>query len=119
MLRADFETSGTLTAVDGVTLTAVEFALANLVKPLPLLGGEARWTDSNGQEHRRMITAHSGSTIRLHFGGPELAPGLFVTVLPNCPQSYAACGERENTDNYGGAIYLPIENPMDGVSMSW
>lgn len=118
LLRADFETEGTLTAVDGVVLTAAEFALANLTKPLSLLGGEARWTDSNGQEHRRMIVAHSGSTVRLHFGGPELAPGLSVTVLPNCPQTYAGCVERDNTINYGGAIFLPVENPMN-VSMSW
>lgn len=120
MVQADYETTGTLTAVDGFVLTADEFALANLVKPLSLLGGEARWTDSNGQVHRRMIVSHADSAIRLHFGGPELAPGLSVTVRSNCPQTWDGCAARwpDPQLHYGGGIYRPVE-ATDGVSMTW
>lgn len=116
---ADYETTGTLTDVDGLTLTADEFLLANLTAQLSLLGGEARWTDSNGQVHRRMILFHDTNAIRIHYGGPELEAGLSVIVRPNCEQTWAACTARSNTINYGGAIYMPVENPMEGVSMSW
>lgn len=114
---APLETVATLTAVSGADLTAAEFAGLSL----SLLGGEAKWTDSNGQIHRRMIVSHSGTTVRIHYGGPELAIGLAVTVKPNCEQTYAACSVRhaDPQNHYGGAIYMPVENPMDGVSMSW
>ena len=118
LVEADFETTAMLTDVDGLVLTAAEFPIGSLVKPLSLRGGEAKWTDSDGLVHRRMILAHDEDTIRIHFGGPELAPGLVVVVKPNCEQTWAACTARENTDNYGGAIYMPVEDP-EKVSMSW
>ena len=118
LVEADYETSATLTAVDGLTLTADNFAVENLAKPFTLLTGEAKWTDSDGLVHRRMITDHTGNTIRIHFAGPELAPGLEVVVKPACEQTFAACEARENTDNHGGAAYMPVTDP-DKDSMSW
>lgn len=118
LVRADFETVGTLTALDGVLLTAPEFdGLA-----LTLLGGGAEWTDGNGAVHGRMITYHSGTQIRIHFGGPDLAVGTAVTVYPNCEQTWEACAARrpDPQNHIGSAQYLPVENPTaGGVSMSW
>lgn len=116
---ADFEVPATLTEVDGLTLTAAEFASA----PLSLLQGELRWTRSNGLIERRTIVSHTlgSDTVRLLYGGEELAAALAVVALPSCEQTWAACEVRfvDPENHYGGAIYMPVENPMEGVSMSW
>lgn len=111
---ADFEVPATLSAVDGLTLTSSAFAGA----PLSLLQGSLRWELASGRVEKRTIVAHDGADVTLLYGGPELAAGLDVVALPGCPGTWAACVERDNTINYGGAIYKPVDNP-DGVSMSW
>lgn len=114
---ADFEIAATLTDVDGLTLTAAEFATA----PNSLLQGWFRWIRSNGRVESRPIVYHSGATIRLLYGGHELADGLEATVRPNCEGNWDACAARraDPQNHYGGAMYEPIKNPMQGVSMSW
>lgn len=104
-----------LTAVSGLTLTAPAFASA----PLSLAGGALTWVRSDGLLERRSIMAHTGDSITVLYGADDLAPGLSVTARPGCPRTWAACEARGNTLNYGGAVYKPIKNPMDGVSMSW
>lgn len=117
LLRSDFETIAMLGNANGVVLTSADF----VGLPLTLLGGGAEWTDGTGAIHRRMITRHEGNTIRLHFAGPDLATGASITVWPNCEQTFDACAARraDPENHYGGAVYLPVENPMTGVSMSW
>ena len=114
---APLTVAATLSAVDGLTLTSAAFATA----PHSLLHGWFFWTRSNGRRERRTIVAHSGSTIHLLYGGHELATGLEASVLPNCPGTWAACGARraDPENHYGGALFKPVQNPMDGVSMSW
>lgn len=109
------EVDATVTSVSGLTVTAAAFASS----PLSLAGGSLVWTRGDGLVERRSIVAHSGSTITLLYGATDLDPGLAVTARPGCPRTWAACEARENTDNYGGSIYKPVKNPMDGVSMSW
>lgn len=106
--------TGELTAVTGLTLQAAEFAAA----PFPLVGGDVTWTCDNGIVEWRSIMSHSGTTITILYGGPDLAVGVEVTARPGCPQTWAACEERDNTVNYGGAIYKPVRNPSED-SMSW
>lgn len=115
LVRADFEIAATLTAVDGLALTAAEFATA----PFDLAGGELSWTRSNGIIERRPIMSHTGDTITVLYFGDELATDLAVVALPDCPHTWAACLARDNTINYGGAIYEPNEDAFDGQSMSW
>lgn len=117
MVSADFETAATLTAVDGLTLTATEF----VGLPLSLAGGEIWWINTAGLIERRSIMAYDSTagTITVLYGAEALAPDLAVTVRPACERTWAACTARNNTDNYGGAIYKPINNPYDGTSMSW
>lgn len=107
--------TGELTAVDGLTLEAAEFAATTF----PLEGGDVQWTCDNGLVETRSIMSHTGDTITILYGGPDLAVGVEVTARPGCPQTWAACEARENTVNYGGAIYKPVKNPLDGESMSW
>lgn len=111
------ETHATLTAVSGLTLTAV--ALKSL--PLSLAGGDLWWTSTSGLIERRPIIAHDNvaGTVTVLWNAADLAVGLAVTVRPACERTWAACTARNNTVNYGGAIYKPIQNPYDGKSMSW
>lgn len=113
----DFDQDVVVSDVDGLTLTSSAFATA----PFSLLQGWFFWTRSNGRRERRVIVAHSGSTIRLLYGGHELADGMSGTVRPNCEGNWNACAARRADPqlHYGGAIYEPIKNPLKGVSMSW
>lgn len=118
---ADFLIPATLDTVTGLTLTAAAFATA----PFSLMQGQLQWTRTliahNGSIdiiESRTIISHAGATVQIAYGGLELAPALEVNGLPDCPRTWAACVERNNTINFGGAIYKPVENP-EGQSMSW
>lgn len=114
---ADFTTSATVTAVTGLVVSAAEFATAQF----SLAGGTFTWTRSDGIEESRPIMAHTkGSTdITLLYGGSGLAVGVAATALPNCPGAWADCDARNNTINYGGSVYEPLQSPYSGESMSW
>jgi hypothetical protein len=109
-----YEVEATLSAVDGLTLTSAAFATA----PLNLAGGWIEWTGASGTQ-RLTIMAHAGEEVVVLSGAADLDVGLDVVARPGCEQTWAACAARGNTINYGGAIYKPVKNPMDGVSMSW
>lgn len=118
---ADFLIPATLDTVTGLTLTAAAFATA----PFSLMQGQLQWTRTltahNGSIdiiESRTIISHTGTTVQIAYGALELAPALEVNVLSDCPRTWAACLERNNTINFGGAIYKPVENP-EGQSMSW
>lgn len=116
---ADFQIDATVTAVDGLTLTADAF----VGTPFPLLQGKLTWVRSNGWVETRTIVAHDNGagTVRLLEGGAELADGLAVVALPTCPGGWDDCAARraDPQNHFGGAQYLPVKNPMDSVSMSW
>ena len=114
---APLTTAGTLTAINGLVLSAAEFATA----AFSLAGGTFSWTRTNGIVEQRPIMEHAlGSTdITVLYGGDDLAVGLAVTALPNCPGTWQACTDRDNTIHYGGSLYEPIQSPYDGQSMSW
>lgn len=107
--------SGELTDVDGLTLTAAEFADS----VFPLLGGTFAWERSNGLVEERPIVAHNGTEIQILWGGDDLDVGTDFKALPNCPGTWSACEARDNTINHGGAKFKPVKDPTNGVSMSW
>lgn len=114
---AAFEIAATATAINGLVVSAAEFADS----AFSLAGGTFSWTRSDGIVEERPIMAHAlGSTdITLLYGGQDLAIGVAVTGLPNCPGTWAACTAFSNTINYGGSVYEPVQSPYDGESMSW
>lgn len=116
MLPGDFEIVATLTDADDLVLTASEFAAS----AFSLAGGYLTYTAASGLLIRRGITSHTlgSATLALTSGGPNPATGDTVLALPTCPRTWVACEDRDNTINYGGAIYKPVKSP-DGVSMSW
>lgn len=107
-------TEATLTGVAGLALTAAEFAAA----PYNLAGGALTWIHASGVVERRPIMSHSGDTITVLYGSSDFDIGLDVVVVPGCPRTWTACAARNNTINYGGAIYKPSKNPTED-SMSW
>lgn len=108
---------GVVTAVSGSTVTAVGFVASQL----SLAGGFLTFRDASGLLIRRDVAAHSvgAASLQLQAGGRMPALGDAVTALPTCPRTWAACEARMNTANFGGSVYKPVKNPMDGVSMSW
>lgn len=105
----------TITAISGTTLTAAEFATSTLT----LAGGFIEFTRPDGLLERRSVMAWSGNTVTLLYPIPSLAVGAVVNVLPGCEHTWAACLARNNTVNYGGAVYMPVQSPYNGNSMSW
>jgi hypothetical protein len=116
LYSVELQTRTTLTAVDGLQVTAAAFATSTLT----LAGGWMQWTRSDGFVERRSISAHAGDTITLLYGAADLAVGLDVIAIPGCEQTWAACAERfpDPENHYGGAIYKPIKPPGED-SMSW
>lgn len=108
-------TQATISAVNGLQLTAAAFASA----PFNLAGGSLSWTDATGIVEQRSIMAHAGSTITVLYGATALAVGLEVTAQPGCARTWSACAAFNNTVNYGGSMYKPIASPYGGKSMSW
>lgn len=108
--------SATVTAIDGVNVTAAEFAGATLT----LAGGFLEFTRPDGLTERRSIMswAQGSQTVALLYPIPSLVVGASISVLPGCEHTWAACVARHNTVNYGGSVYLPVQDPMN-KSMSW
>lgn len=113
--RTGQSTTAVLSGVSGLSVSAAAFNGL----PLTLAGGGLQFTDSNGLVQRLSIMAHAGNALTLLSGAAGLANGTTVTVYPGCPRTWAACTARNNTINFGGAIYKPVQNPYSGQSMSW
>lgn len=109
------EIDATITAMDGLTLTASEFADS----ALGLAGGYLWWTRSDGIVEQRSIMDQQGDKITILSGGEDLAVGTVVTAVPGCDHTWSACVARGNDINYGGALFKPVSNPYHGQSMSW
>lgn len=110
LLKEAFAIPAVAASVSGLSVTAPELAAA----PLALDGGFVEWTLPNGLVERRTIMSQAGSTIELDYGAFALEPALAFIAYPGCPHTWAACEERENTDNYGGCLNLPSKNPWSG-----
>lgn len=104
----------TLTGVNGLTLTAAEFAGSQFT----LAGGELSWTRPDGIVEARPIMSHNGNQIQVLYFGTGLAIGTNVEAVPDCPRNWAACEARNNTINYGGSVYEPTDDAFQ-QSMSW
>lgn len=103
-----------LVAVDGLTLTAAEFATIPGGK---LAGGYIEWARPDGLTDYRTIMAHDSTagTIQVSYGALEFAEDLAVVVRRGCAHNWADCEELNNTPEYGGAPYKPTKNPMGGM----
>jgi len=103
--------TATLTAVAGNNLTAAEFAE---FPDFRFAGGYVKWVNADGLVEYRSIRDHSVDVITIDFGALDLAPGLVLTTYPGCKHNWADCGYYENRRNYGGDLWIPIEDPYNG-----
>lgn len=101
----------TLDAVNRLTLQSSAFLALPAGR---LAGGWFEWERENGLIERRSIEQHPGNTVLLDYGHDDLVPGLQGTAYPGCAQDYEDCSYYENTDNYGGYLYMPGRNYWDG-----
>lgn len=108
---ADFRVTATIGALDRVAIAALELA----TKPDGWFsGGFISWTASDGLQEQRGIDIHKGDTVILRCGTERLAVGQVVQAHAGCLLTKAACIEKGNYDNYGGAPGMPDTSPFDG-----
>lgn len=79
-----------------------------------LAGGFVEWQREDGLVDRRSIDLHSGTTITVDYGAADLLEGLELTAYPGCAQTWNDCEYYQNTDNYGGELWIPGRNYYDG-----
>lgn len=64
----------------------------------------------------RAILNHTGATIRLMSGIPNLTVGAACKAVAGCAHTYPACAGYNNTPNFLGFDLVPIINPFDGTT---
>lgn len=114
LATAPFKGVGTVATVSGNVVSVP--ALASPPAGLSYLGGWLEWDSGNGYTERRTIEeVASGGVFTLAYGSPDLIGGLAVAALPGCDRTPTNCAAFGNSDNFGGAMYIPNKNPMDGL----
>ena len=109
---AAFKVTATLLGVVGTSLNAAAFAGFS---DGYFTGGFVSYVDTNGDNNRRFILDHVGTTITLDLPIPTLAGGANIDAFPGCTRTLAICNNRfANEDNYGGQPFYPEKNPMRG-----
>jgi hypothetical protein len=103
----------TLTGVAGFTVSSASFVLPGT---LSFAGGYLEWASGRGYFERRTIDSvyTPTHTLTLAYGSPDLIVGLEVNAYPGCAHNSDDCTSFGNLLNYGGALYIPLKNPMDG-----
>lgn len=105
-----------LSAVAGLDVTAAAFG----TYPAGYFAGGYLQFETEpgvGVYERRSIEAHTGATLTLSYGAPQLVAGLAVRAYPGCDHSTGAagCARFGNLLNNGGAPYMPRKSPNDGT----
>lgn len=101
----------TITAVDGLTLTADAFGDFPSGR---LAGGFIEWARSDGLIERRSIDSHTGTSIVIDYGAADLAEDLQLKAYPGCNQTWTDCQFYANEKNYGGELHMPGRDYYDG-----
>jgi len=100
-----FRIDGTITAVSGTLINAVEFgteASGWLTGGILIVGNA-----------KRLIQWHEGNQIRISRYIPNLIADLTFIAYAGCDHIATTCLTKfENIINYGGAEFLPITNPF-------
>jgi hypothetical protein len=103
----------TLSAVSGFTVSSSAFVLPG---SLSFAGGYLEWPSGRGYMERRTIDSVylPTHTLTLAYGSLDLVAGLEVNAYPGCRHNSDDCTAFGNILNYGGDLYIPLKNPMDG-----
>jgi hypothetical protein len=104
-----FTYAGAVSVIDttGTLITVPAFAST----PKSLKGGYFIQGNSN-----RAILDHTGATIRLMSGIPNLTVGAACSAVAGCAHTYPACASYNNVPNFLGFDLIPSINPFDGTT---
>jgi uncharacterized phage protein (TIGR02218 family) len=108
---AAYMKSGTVSVVDGVTVTAAVFATE----------ADGWWVAGKLSfgTAKRLIKAHAGSVVTLDRSISDLDVGSAFDVYPGCDHSPTTCDTKfGNKLNYGGNEFLPTKNPYE-LNILW
>lgn len=109
-----FRVIASLSAVDGVFVTAPQF---DDISSNWFQGGFLEWERETDVWEKRWLRFHSGDTVEMLEPILGLAPGALVNVYPGCAHDKAACNTKfSNILNYGGFTDLPRKNPFNTTS---
>lgn len=102
-------------SVTGNSVTLPSTWAAPALKP-KYLGGMVTWTGSANQTERRMIVKVTGDTLLLAGLVRNLVPGQTINVVLGCNHK-AGMGDdcvvlHNNIVNFGGAPWIPSQNPI-------
>lgn len=110
--KAAFRTMGTITTIDGVTVTATAF---DALDDGWFDGGIFEYALTDGSMERRMILVHTGGSLRLAGTPAGLVVGQTAHAYPGCDLRVGTCIDKfDNQLNFGGFTGLPGRNPFDG-----
>lgn len=110
--RTQYGISGTVTGMDGVSITSPAFAT---LADGRFRGGFVEWDFEPAITARRMIADHTGESATLLGGTYGIAVGRTFTAYPGCPRTAEACVNfYDNLSNYGGCDHLPSKSPFNG-----
>lgn len=113
VVKTDFDVVGTLTAVDGLQISATEF---DTMPDGWFDGGFIEYLLASGMTERRMILSHSGADLNLLGFPAELAIGSTVTAFAGCDRTVTTCLTKfNNLANHGGFPHTPGRSPYDGM----
>jgi len=105
--RSEFQVQATLSAIDGVSVSADAFD----TKPDGwFTGGELKWGQA---PELRSIVAHNGDTITIGAPIPDAEAGDTVSAFAGCDHLFTTCRDKfDNEENYGGFLAIPRRNPF-------
>lgn len=107
-----FRVAGTVTAIDGFTISAAAFS----TKPDGWFnGGFVEYALPNGLTERRMIVGHTTTDIELISFPAGIDVGTVVFAFAGCDRTIDTCVAKfNNLDNNGSFPHSPGRNPFDG-----
>lgn len=117
-VKADFAYPATITALDGVHITATFTGSSQSMGYFD--GGFIEWDgDGLGTIQRRNIEVSTADTIHALFGRTDgLSVGQDITLYPGCDRRAVTCQDKfDNLANYGGFEKMAQKNPFDGTQV--
>lgn len=105
--QESFKVTGPIATVNGLQVTSAIFATKadGWFTAGKIVVGNAK----------RLITAHTGSTVTLSSQIVGLVAGQSFTAYAGCNHTMDTCRTKfDNLDNYGGQPWIPTKNPFTG-----
>jgi uncharacterized phage protein (TIGR02218 family) len=105
-------------SVDSIDGLNIHSAILSTYPDARFNGGFIEFQNGPSIKEVRAIKAHVGEIIAITNPIAALAPGASIYVYLGCKHTLTDCDETfSNSDNYGGYLYIPKQNPMGQSSV--